>query len=117
MLESSVTNFTYGNTYKLSCVSISSGIPVSLTLYGDNLDLSLFSIVDTSSSCDANSVYTNGILYTLAINDARLAKISKITCEALNKTYPYNLNTSRSVNVSIIIPQSTRLFNISFKFS
>ena len=104
-----MTNLTIGNTYQITCIAENSRPSVTLGLYADYINLlslgdSTISNLITNSQCDSNQLCTTGLILNLTLNDVRLQTIKTLSCQALNTTFPYNLNASLSLNLNVFAP-------------
>ena len=110
ILNNQILNFTYGNSYELTCVAKASRPSVSLAIQADDVYLNtfpsqIFSIIGQRSDCDSNSICTTGLVFKITLNDVRLLSIKRVTCQAFNNTIPYDLNAANSINVVVYAPQ------------
>ena len=112
----SVTNLTYGNTYQIACVALNSRPFVTLSIFANSINLNTFSnttvsILQSYAQCDSNMVCTSGLSLSLTINDQSLKAINTLTCNALNSTVPYTLNTSIFTNVRVFVPPTVIIYS------
>lgn len=113
IFQNQIVNLTYGYTYEFTCVAKNSRPLVSLLVIADNGYLNAFgnqtfSVAQSYSQCDTKSVCTTGLVFNLSFNDKKLQSIKTITCQALNTTLPYDMNTANSINVNIINALQTK---------
>jgi len=116
----SITNLIYGNNYQLSCFARNSRPSVSLEIFANGINLNSFSpstvsVIQSYSQCDSNSFCITGLFLSFTLNDARLLKISYISCLASNKTSPFNIGYSILVPALVYVPTSN-FYDLIFQY-
>jgi hypothetical protein len=116
--EDEVTNFTYGETYILTCISKGSRPSIELNLYNNQTNLEEYvnntvSNVQRKLDCNQNSICTTILSLSLTFNDERLRSSNQIICEAKNTTKPYELSVNSTIFVTI---NDQKGKNIKIKF-
>ncbi len=110
--QSSITNLTFGNTYRISCIAQNARPVVSLSIYADGINLNSFSNLTVTSTelyneCQNTSICTSALILSLVLNDIKLSELKALTCNALNTSKPFNLNSTIYTNVFISKPLPT----------